>query len=474
MGADRLPFMLRSRLFWRIFSINTVAVLIFFVASLGYVELSLKAAIQPAQLESVRVVLLTASGALLLAGMVISFLTARMISGPVEGMRRAAEGIARGDFKERLDEQGDFAALASAFNAMSVQLQNRVEEIEARTRELASIMENVSDGLLLVDAEGNVALVNRAATRLLGQSAAQLEGRPLWQSVRHAEVDELLKQLLILSEPGSVRIEQGAGATTQTLEIVATPLFEVAGGGKLAVLLVRDRTEDKRLDQMRRDFLADVSHELKTPLTSIKAYVETLIDGAVDDPTARAPFLEKIHSNAQRLTALVSDILDISRLESSPHDDERQRQDLNKLVERVVAQFRDRAQKRNVTLEFTRVEAAADAFVNDHDMSEAVENLIDNAIKYSSEGSKVAVAVTREDGQLTISVTDSGIGIPQESLHRVFERFYRVDQARSRALGGTGLGLSIVKHVALRHGGKAEAESELGKGSTFTITLPAA
>lgn len=466
--------MLRSRLFWRLFAISTVAVLTFLAASLSYVEFSLKPGMQLPQLESARVVLISTSGALMLAGLAISYLAAKLISAPVEEMRRAAENIASGEFREKLDEQGDFAGLASAFNIMSEQLHGRVDEIEARTRELASIMENVSDGLLLVDAEGKVALVNRAATRLLGQSAGQLEGRPLWQSVRHPEVDELLNQLLTLSEPGSVRIEQGTGATTQTLEIVATPLFEVAGGGKRAVLLVRDRTEDKRLEQMRRDFLADVSHELKTPLTSIKAYVETLIDGAVDDPAARAPFLEKIHVNAQRLTALVSDILDISRLESSPHDDERQRQDLNKLVERVVAQFRDRAQRRNVALEFRRCAQAADAFVNDHDMSEAIENLIDNAIKYSAEGSKVGIDVTRDDGQLTISVTDSGIGIPQDSLPRVFERFYRVDQARSRALGGTGLGLSIVKHVALRHGGKAEAQSELGKGSKFMITLPAA
>ncbi len=466
--------MLRSRLLWRLFAINTLAVLAFLLLSSLYLELSLRQDMLPAQVAAMRMALLFSSAALLLVGFGLSFVATRIIGAPVENMRRAAESISRGDLDSRIDAQGDFAGLASAFNAMSVQLRGRVDEIEARTRELASIMENVSDGLLLVDASGRVALVNRAATRLLEQSAAQLEGKPLWQSLRHPEVDDLLKQLEKLSEPGSVRIEMGTGAQTRTLEIVATPMFEASEGEKRAVLLVRDRTEDKRLDQMRRDFLADVSHELKTPLTSIKAYVETLIDGAVDDPVARAPFLEKIHSNSNRLTALVSDILDISRLESSPHDDERHRMDLNKLVERVVGQFRERAQKRSVTLEFTRCAQSAEAFVNDHDMSEAVENLIDNAIKYSAERGTVGIRVTRDDGQLTVSISDNGIGIPKESLPRVFERFYRVDQARSRALGGTGLGLSIVKHVALRHGGKAEAQSELGKGSTFTITLPAA
>jgi two-component system phosphate regulon sensor histidine kinase PhoR len=466
--------MFRSRLLWRLLAINTFAVLAFLVLSSLYLEFSLKQDLQASQLSAMRTVLLATSGALLLVGAALSFIAARLIAAPIETMRLAAEEIARGKFEASIDAQGDFAGLASAFSAMGAQLQGRVDEIEARTRELASIMENVSDGLLLVDADGKVALVNRAATRLLEQSAAQLEGKPLWQSLRHPAVDDMLKQLGKLSEPGSVRIEMGTGAQTRTLEIVATPLFEASEGEKRAVLLVRDRTEDKRLEQMRRDFLADVSHELKTPLTSIKAYVETLIDGAVDDPVARAPFLEKIHSNSNRLTALVSDILDISRLESSPHDDERHRMDLNKLVERVVSQFRERAQKRRVALEFTRCNESAEAFVNDHDMSEAVENLIDNAIKYSPEGGKVSINVTRADGQLVISVIDNGIGIPKDSLPRVFERFYRVDQARSRALGGTGLGLSIVKHVALRHGGKAEATSELGKGSTFTISLPAA
>ena len=465
--------MLRSRLFWRLFAINTVAVVAFLVASVNYVEFSLKHSIQPAQLDSVRVVLLSTSGALLLAGMVLSYIAARLISAPVENIRQAAQSIARGDFEARIEEQGDFPGLADAFNEMSGQLRQRVNEIEARTRELASIMENVSDGLLLVDTEGTVTLVNRAATRLLELSAAQLEGKPLWQNIKSAELDDLIKNLTNLLEPASTRLELGSGAAVRTLEFVATPLFEAAGGRR-AVLLVRDRTEDKRLEQMRRDFVADVSHELKTPLTSIKAYVETLIDGAADDPQARAPFLEKIHSNADRLTRLVADILDISRLEGSARDEALERLDLNKLVERVFGQFREHAQKRGIKLELKKSNKPAEALVNDHDMSEAIENLIDNAIKYTDAGGTVAVHVDRDDGQLCVAVIDTGVGIPKESLPRVFERFYRVDQARSRALGGTGLGLSIVKHVALRHGGKATAESEPGKGSTFRLILPAA
>ena len=428
------------------------------------------------RLVSLRMAILATASALFLAGIVLSFVAARLIIGPVERIRSAAQAIAAGDFGVAIEPAGGrvFSDLETAFGSMSAQLKKRVEELEGQKRELASIMENVSDGLLLVDATGAVTLVNRAATRLLGQSSAQLEGKPLWQSLRHPEVNELLLALRKIDLPSSVRLETGTGTEARTIEIVATPLFETAEGEQRAVLLVRDRTEDKRLEQMRRDFVADVSHELKTPLTSIKAYVETLIDGAVEDPEARAPFLEKIRSNAERLAKLVSDILDISRLEGSPRDDSRSRLDLNLLVERVLNQFRERAQAKSVRLDFVPSAEPAWALVNDEDTSEAVENLLDNALKYTPEGGQVTASVALRDTELVISVADTGCGIPRESLPRVFERFYRVDRARSRALGGTGLGLSIVKHVALRQGGKVEAQSEEGKGSTFRIILPAA
>lgn len=432
-----------------------------------------------ARLSAMRQGLLAIAGALLIVGSGLALLATRLIRSPIDRLREAAEGMTEG----RLDATdsaavraagGDFGELEAALYSVGVQMRQRVNELEGQSRELASIMENVSDGLLLVDAKGDVALVNRAATRLLGLSAAQLEGKPLWQNLRHPEVHDLLNTLREVDGPSSVKLELGAGASTRTLEIVATPMFETAEGEKRSVLLVRDRTEDRRLEQMRRDFVADVSHELKTPLTSIKAYVETLLDGAMDDVEARGPFLEKIRNNAERLTKLVSDILDISRLEGSPTDDARQRMDLNPLVERVLAQFKERAERRRVTLEWLAAPSPAFAVVNDEDLSEAVENLIDNAVKYTPEGGKVTVTVSTADGLHEIAVADTGIGIPRDSLPRVFERFYRVDKARSRALGGTGLGLSIVKHVALRHGGRIEAESEVGKGSLFRISLPAA
>lgn len=432
-----------------------------------------------ARLNAMRQGLLAIAGALLIVGSGLALFATHLIRSPIERLRAAAEGMTEG----RLDAPvataaraagGDFSELEAALHSVGVQMRQRVNELEGQSRELASIMENVSDGLLLVDPQGEVALVNRAATRLLGLSAAQLEGKPLWQNLRHPEIHDLLDTLREVDGPSSVKMDLGAGASTRTLEIVATPMFETAEGEKRSVLLVRDRTEDRRLEQMRRDFVADVSHELKTPLTSIKAYVETLLDGAMDDVEARGPFLEKIRNNAERLTKLVSDILDISRLEGSPTDDARQRMDLNLLVERVLAQFKERAERRRVTLEWVPAAAPAFAVVNDEDLSEAVENLIDNAVKYTPEGGKVSVSVSTHDDRHEIAVSDTGIGIPRESLPRVFERFFRVDKARSRALGGTGLGLSIVKHVALRHGGRIDADSELGKGSVFRISLPAA
>ncbi|MCC6572464.1 MAG: HAMP domain-containing protein [Planctomycetes bacterium] len=460
--------MFRRRLLWRLFAINAAAFAVFLgVASAWLLS-------DPRQGGTGSIVAALVGMAVL--GLIASFFAALTVYRPIERVRRAAEDLAKGDLNARVDTIGpdEVGDLAEAFNTMSRQLRTRMAELEGRRREVATIMENISEGLLLLNPAGEVALVNRAAQKLLGRRAADLVGKPLWQNLHLPEVHEMIAELPKIDEPARVRIELAAAGEARVAEMVVTPLFEISDGEKRAVLLIIDVTEDRRLDQMRRDFVADVSHELKTPLTSIKAYAETLLDGADQDEGARRPFLEKIVSNSNRLTKLVADILDISRLETGRKDDSRERSDLNALVRRVVGEFSERAAKKGVTLAFEPAAAAPEAYVNSEDMREAVENLIDNAINYTAEKGTVRVALKVADGRITVEVADTGIGIPADALPRVFERFYRVDRARSRAMGGTGLGLSIVKHVALRHGGNVEAASEVGKGSTFRILLPAA
>ncbi len=461
--------MWRSRLLWRLFAINATAFVVLLAVAAIWMAADMHQSLGPGALT-------LAVGTMLVLGLGLSFAAALAVYRPIERVRKAAEHLARGDLEARVeavgpDEVGD---LAEAFNSMSGQLRARMAEVEGRRREVATIMENISEGLLLLNPAGEVTLANRAAQKLLGRHAAELAGKPLWQFLHAPEVHELLASLTALEEPARARLDLGATAEARTVEFVVTPLFEVNEGERRAVLLIIDVTEDRRMDQMRRDFVADVSHELKTPLTSIKAYAETLLDGADQDEEARRPFLEKILANSNRLTKLVSDILDISRLETGPKDDLRSRVDLNKLAARTVADYSDRAARKRVALAFDAAPGEVMAYINEEDMREAISNLVDNAVSYTPEGGSVRVTLRQSQGRIALEVADTGIGIPQDALPRVFERFFRVDRARSRALGGTGLGLSIVKHVALRHGGNVEAQSELGKGSTFRILLPQA
>ena len=429
------------------------------------------------RLEVVQDTLYITVGVLLIVGLVLSFGLSRYIVRPIEIMRGAAGEFAKGnlDAKVELDRRDEFGELVGAFNSMGRELQKRVGELEANRREISTIMDNMSEGLLLVNSRGNVVLANKAAAALLGAEDEPLEGQALWESVRLAEVDELLNSLPELEEPRRIWVEDlTQGQQRRVLAFVATPLFATAGGEQHAVILVSDATEDQKLLEMRQEFVANVSHELKTPLTSISAYVETLIDGAADDDSVRGPFLQKIQANTSRLSKLVSDILNISRLESGVGEEARQHLDLNELARNCVEKHRESAEEKKVSLTLHPSDQPAVALVTEEDMMEAIDNLVVNAVSYTPSEGSVDVYVKRDNTGLILEVVDTGSGIPDEALSRIFERFYRVDKARSRALGGTGLGLAIVKHVALKHGGKVEAESEVGKGSTFRISLPAA
>lgn len=438
------------------------------------VRVAVDAGIVGTRMEAIRNTILATVAILFLVGLALSFIAARFLVRPIQIVRDAATQIAQGnlDASVNLDRKDELGQLAVAFNLMSRELRSRVGQLESNKRELSAIMDNMSEGLMLVDEEGDVTLANKAAETLLGRN---LVGKPLWESVRMPEVDELLGSLKSIKEPRRVWVEDHTNMQARrVLAFVATPLFEAGRDEHLAVLLVSDATEDQKLLEMRQEFVANVSHELKTPLTSISAYVETLLDGASDDASVRRPFLEKIRVNASRLTKLVSDILTVSRLESGTGAESRQQVDLNELAAQSVRRHQESADAKQQTLTLHRCDQPAIALVNEEDMVSAVDNLLDNAISYTPAGGKVDITVSRTPQGLALEVKDTGVGIPPEALPRVFERFYRVDKARSRAMGGTGLGLAIVKHVAIKHGGKVDAESVVGKGSSFRINLPAA
>lgn len=414
---------------------------------------------------------------LLISGTALSVIVAQMVIRPIRLVRRAADKIAKGNLETILnvESKDEIGSLLEAFNSMSKEIRERVVQMEVSRRELSAIVDNMAEGVLLVNTQGDCLLANEAAAKLLNVEVDKLKDCHLWESLRMAEVDELIASLPTLEQPRRMWVEvHSMPDQRQVLQFVATPVFETADGLKQSVILVSDATEDHKLLEMRQDFVANVSHELKTPLTSISAYVDTLLDGAADDEAVRVPFLKKIQSNTTRLTKLVSDILNISRLESGTGDESRHNIDLNLFAEALLERHHDKAENRKINLHFNASGDTAIAFGNEEDLTEAVDNLVVNAISYTPEGGDVTVNVESNENWLELSVSDTGAGIPEEALARVFERFYRVDKARSRALGGTGLGLAIVKHVALKHGGKVEATSEVGKGSTFKITLPKA
>ena len=346
-----------------------------------------------------------------------------------------------------------------AVAAEAAGLEQRVEaEEERRTRDL--ILSTMQDGVLLIGRDAGVAFANDAVARHLLSTPASLAGvLPL--ALRTAIHESRERQ-----EPTSVLVETGVPA--RWLRGTITP---AADGATLVV--VRDVTQQRQLEDVRRDFVANASHELKTPAATIQAVAETLGQAAADDPAAVPRFASQLEREAVRLSRIVADLLDLSRLESGSALDEIV--SLGAAAREEGQRLEESAERAGVTLEIL-TESEQPVHGSQRDLTLLVRNLIDNAVRYSHEGDKVQVEVEvdSEGDEVRLRVTDTGIGIPSRDISRIFERFYRVDRARSRETGGTGLGLAIVKHVVDNHGGSLEVESELGRGTTFRVTLPAA
>jgi two-component system phosphate regulon sensor histidine kinase PhoR len=325
------------------------------------------------------------------------------------------------------------------------------------------------DGVVALDEQGQVMFCNPAASDLLGLHQPAASGSRLGELGSWAPVSGLLDQVRMERKTVQKEFALARPGKEQVLDVHAAP-FE-GGGAKGYVLVLRDHTEFRRLERIRRDFVANVSHELKTPLTSIKGYVETLLEGAIDDEANRLRFLQKIDLHVKRLTALVQDLLSLARIEAQGKILSLVPVDWGPILEEALRRHEPEIRRKRLSC---RVEGGGELVVKGESegMTQILDNLLDNAIKYTSEGGAVAVSLEKRDRWGRLRVCDTGVGIPAGDMDRIFERFYRVDKARSRELGGTGLGLSIVKHLVQGMEGTVRVQSEVGKGSCFEVDLP--
>jgi len=392
----------------------------------------------------------------------------RTTTEPVKKLTQISKKIAEGELDQEIrvtakDEVGD---LAEAFNQMAAKLKEMVGLLTTERDKMTAILSNMADGILVVGGAGEVTMINRAAERIFQFSADKKLGHTFIEVVHDHEIDGILQKSLKTGEQqmGVVEIEPGR----QLLGVVVTPIVGTRG----CVVLLQDLTEMRRLEKVRRDFIANISHELRTPTASLKVLAETLQEGAIDDPNVAKGFLDKINVETDRLAQMVSELNELSRIESGEVSLKKELIDIGEVVALVVERLKPQADRAELSLAVDIPSGIPRALADKERVEQVLVNLLHNAIKFTHSGGRINCVAKIEGNDISVSVVDTGIGIPADDLPRIFERFYKADKAR--AGGGTGLGLAIAKHIVEAHGGKIWAESIEGKGSKFTFTLPVA
>ncbi|HJV35484.1 two-component system histidine kinase PnpS [Geomonas sp.] len=404
--------------------------------------------------------------------LILSYILSNVNSRQLRLLAARASRIGRGEFGNRIPVTGsdELGRLAQVINDMTDRIEQQLERSSSEKNRLDAILTGMGEGVMVTDANGVITLVNPAFCAMLG-TGHEVMGKQLLEITRHPDLYAACREVL---KERSERHQEISLAEKQAILVHWVPLVE---GDSLrgAVAVFHDISDLKRMERIRRDFVANVSHELRTPVTVIKGYAETLLSGAVDeDPERRERFLTIIHNHSDRLSSLVRDLLALSELESGDVALDPQKVLLEAAVKHALMLVEQRSEEKGISMEYHPVVAAFAVRADRRRLDQVLINLLDNAVKYSSPGAKVTVSAAEEGQMVRISVSDSGIGIPQKDLPRLFERFYRVDEARSRERGGTGLGLSIVKHIVQAHGGSISVESTVGVGSVFSFTLPKA
>jgi two-component system phosphate regulon sensor histidine kinase PhoR len=461
---------------------NTLQKNMFYVAVPVLVEGRVGAVVRAARpMTAVESALSSFYGRLIVGGLVVAVLAIavsifalRRFTRPLRTLCSGAELIASGKMETRLpiSDAEEIAALAESMNRMATQLEVRIQTITSERNERDAILTGMSEGVVALDAGDLVVSLNQSAARLLSLNPDTATGQSIFGLVRIPALHDLIAQAVGGSTVAETEFSI-SGLENRHMLARASALRDNTGKRVGVVLVLSDITRLKQLENVRRDFVANVSHELKTPITAIRGSVETLLDGAIQDPEHGPRFLDMINKQSARLSSLVDDLLSLARIEEQVSQGKVQLESIavSDVLSAAVAACREQAVQKKISLE-TSCDPALTASINLRQIEQALVNLISNAIQYSDDGKTVRVSAAVAGNEVRLSVVDQGCGIEAKHLPRIFERFYRVDSARSRATGGTGLGLAIVKHIALAHGGRVEVDSTPGEGSTCSMYIP--
>lgn len=391
---------------------------------------------------------------------------------PIESATNVAIELAKGNYRARTyeDRLDETSMLSSSINILARNLQEMVNAQGLQQDRLTTLIENMGSALLLIDHRGFVVLTNRTFRDFFNLKESQLKKVRYHEVIHYQEVNKLVEEIFMTEERLRKQILLPHKMDRKHYEVYGAPIIGNNDEWKGIVVVFHDITELKKLEQMRKDFVANVSHELKTPITSIKGFSETLLDGAMNDPDTLKSFLDIILMESDRLQSLIQDLLELSKIEKHGFELFLNEEEVAGLIEDVMPILQEKAKSKDISLRMS-FHSRGLAVVDSYRLKQVFINLVSNAIVYTPKGGDVQITIQEDPDKVYVSVKDNGMGISQEEMPRIFERFYRVDKARSRNSGGTGLGLAIVKHIIEAHEGNVEVESELNEGTTFTVTL---
>ena len=425
-------------------------------------------------MQEARMIFIQAMAIAVLISVLISFFITNSITDPINDLTEKAERMASGDFSQQIDVRSndEIGRLAEMFNMLRQELDNKITETINEKSKLETILRYMVDGLIALDLDGDIVHINPAAKALLDISDDEinegLDFTGILQKFGKKDITDGIKKVISRDVISEIAVYRGKIISVRYARFMDDDENDIG-----VIMLLQDITEQQKLDQMQKDFVANVSHELRTPITTIKSYTETLLDGAVEDPDMRRNFLTVIDEEAERMTHLVKDLLQLSRLDNDREKLNRQETDMNKLLAKCAQKVMLTAQAKQQTVECNiNEDEPLNVFVDIDRIQQVILNILTNSIKYTPEGGRITITSGLEGSAARIVISDTGIGISQAEIGRIFERFYRVDKARSRAMGGTGLGLSIAKNIVEAHHGTISAESVEGKGTSVTVLLP--